>query len=49
MKGISSGRTSLKMTRPTVVSIYCFKNSIGSVCITFWLSKAFIKSITRPV
>ena len=28
------------MTRPTVVSMYCFTNSIGSVCIRFWLSNA---------
>ena len=49
MNGISSGRVSFKMTRPTVVSMYCFTNSIGSVCIRFWLSKALVRSITLPV
>ena len=37
------------MTRPTVVSSYCFLNSIGSVCMMFWLSKALLRSITLPV
>ena len=49
MNGISSGRTSFRMTRPTVVSMYCLLNSIGSVCIRFWLSNAFTRSITLPV
>ena len=49
MNGISSGRTSLRMTRPTVVSMYCLTNSIGSVCMMFWLSNALVRSITLPV
>ena len=40
MNGMSSGSTSLRMTRPTVVSMYCLMNSIGSVWIRFWLSNA---------
>ena len=40
MNGMSCGRWSLRITRPTVVSMYCFTNSIGSVCRMFWLSNA---------
>jgi len=49
MKGISSGSASLKITRPTVVSMSTLLYSAGSVCITFWLSKALPRSMTRPV
>jgi len=43
MNGISSGRWSLKITRPTVVSMYCFTNSIGSVCMMFLVIERLIE------
>ena len=49
MNGMSCGSASLRITRPTVVSMYCLMNSIGSVCRMFWVSNAWTRSMTRPV
>src|ERR1019366_9284704 len=45
MNGMSSGRLSFRITRPTVVSMYCLMNSMGSVWMMFWVSKACTRAI----